>query len=605
MEFDIAAQFVHPLRIIDYLTYGIRCTIENTVLSMDKRDFTLVSQLIHIFLTINVCYTLKSDVSWSAVLFSLTFYGLWRNVCLFLTDRINEQEEIKAREEANRPTNSTFRWINKVIRLFHKTHRAQAAYTVRSMWPEFVGKIEGWDFQGTFDELNLANFDVGEVPPTIDKISVFDSKEDGSKDIVMDVHLRYRGNAFLTVSLKRVSNNLAFPFTIKDISVGNAKLRIVFKKIRDMVPFVSGIQVFFLEIPDLDWHYDNTAKILGRGKVHDFVKSQVEKLLLNRYVMPNSLTHPISLPRKMKVMMRKHKVNMNILRADFLDIVLPAPSGIIYVSPMKAENHQYIRAKPLLGEGKPHIYVKATIGQFSFKSTEAKDFKYPVWSDDFEFPMEYHKGAKLSVSIISSKPNIIGYAREEVIGKITETVDRIKEKAFIEDWYNFQVNQGKIQMRLQWRPLRKRPPIDRTASMVLPGYLCLAVGRLEASKDILKPKIMFKLSDCHTNPKRFSMVNDCKCLFETDVGKPISKSVHTINFSRTLRVIDLQSKGLTLHVQVRDSKHLRYLKEISVTDLLENPLNGPILLGDSECSIIFTVRSKVLYEEVPYAEWDE
>ena len=105
--------------------------------------------------------------------------------------------------------------------------------------------------------VKLTQLDIGDRAPTVESFKTISDLD--LDEIILDVMAAYRGNAVASGSVNL--NRLEIPVNLSRFFVTNMKLRIIVKGIVPRIPIISGVQIFLLEAPKIDWSSNFAAKV--------------------------------------------------------------------------------------------------------------------------------------------------------------------------------------------------------------------------------------------------------------------------------------------------------------------------------------------------------
>ncbi|CAH2015977.1 unnamed protein product [Acanthoscelides obtectus] len=133
-------------------------------------------------------------------------------------------------------------WLNRIIKQVWPNVNHFVRQMVRdSIQPALRESLEKYKLSGfKFERIIL-----GTVPFRIGGIKVYDKNIDRN-EIVMDLDIFYAGDCDITFHLKGMKGG------IRDFQL-HGMLRVVMKPLITTIPLVGGLQVFFLNNPDIDF----------------------------------------------------------------------------------------------------------------------------------------------------------------------------------------------------------------------------------------------------------------------------------------------------------------------------------------------------------------
>jgi Ca2+-dependent lipid-binding protein len=104
----------------------------------------------------------------------------------------------------------------------------------------------------------------------------------------MDCDLMYLGDSDIQVSILGVSSG------VKNIQV-SGRARIVLTPTISELPFVGGIQFFFLTKPEIDFSFDGAAKLATKlPSIKMKIKEDLLEDMSREVIFPNRVTLPLS-----------------------------------------------------------------------------------------------------------------------------------------------------------------------------------------------------------------------------------------------------------------------------------------------------------------------
>ena len=176
------------------------------------------------------------------------------------------------------------------------------------------------------------------------------------------------------------------------------------------------------------------------------------------------------------------------------------------------------------------------------------------------------------------------------MGRITEKIKRIKDKKFIEGWYNCQMFQGRAFLRFQWIPLSPHMPEELKAKpdAAVGGVLCLLIGTLYC-QEVIRPTCCLELREGDEIAKGTSL-------------DAVSNDIEwTFNEGKVFRVRNFNQKDILLTMKVYDNKNWRWIGErvFRMKRLLEYPLKGYFKLPNPVPNmkpVGLSMYSRVLYD---------
>lgn len=126
---------------------------------------------------------------------------------------------------------------------------------------------------------------LGTIPPRIGGIKVYD-KNVARNEIIMDVDLFYASDCNINFQLSGMRGG------IKDFQI-HGKLRVIMKPLISKMPLIGGLQIFFLNNPNIDFNLVGVVDLLDMPGLSDMLRRIITEQIGAFMVLPNKL--PITL----------------------------------------------------------------------------------------------------------------------------------------------------------------------------------------------------------------------------------------------------------------------------------------------------------------------
>lgn len=147
--------------------------------------------------------------------------------------------------------------------------------------PNVAKALSGYKLNGfKFDRIIL-----GQVPPRIGGIKVYD-KNVARNEIIMDLDLSYTSDCDINFQLAGVRGGLKH-FQIQGM------VRVIMKPLIGKMPLVGGLQIFFLNNPNVDFNLVGIVDLLDMPGLSDMLRKIIVEQIGAVMVLPNKL--PITL----------------------------------------------------------------------------------------------------------------------------------------------------------------------------------------------------------------------------------------------------------------------------------------------------------------------
>jgi len=147
------------------------------------------------------------------------------------------------------------------------------------------------------------------------------------------------------------------------------------------LPFIGGVEVMLLEMPDFSYSFGGLANAADLPGLNVTIKAALDKVIRQTLVWPNRLSYQFPFDE----VLEQNRV--------------PAVHSVLKVDILRARN--LIKADQTIFGGKSDPYVVLSIGesQISFVEEYIENSVNPEWSYHAEFPMEQATGASLTVEV--------------------------------------------------------------------------------------------------------------------------------------------------------------------------------------------------------------
>ncbi|CAG9823457.1 unnamed protein product [Phaedon cochleariae] len=304
------------------------------------------------------------------------------------------------------PDRERAEWLNEII---------------AQLWPSIssfvVKKCRGslqTKIRKKFESFRFEDIDFGSTPPKIDGVKVY-NRTITKDSIIIDFDVYYDGDCDIKFSMSGTQVGC-----VKDFQVG-AELRIVLKPLMIKMPIIGGIQVFFLNTPDINFELDGISGIPGLSY---FIRQKIEEKITKKLVFPNKVTKRFS------------------KSVEAVELKALEPAGVLRVHVFEAKD---LERKDVTGKSDP--YVVLTVGAQEYKTHVVKRDLNPKWDYWCEFaildPLGQHMQFKLFDQDDLNEDDFMGSGIVE-IGKVIKEGKNDK-------WFKLDnAKHGKIHLRFTW-----------------------------------------------------------------------------------------------------------------------------------------------------------
>ena len=325
-------------------------------------------------------------------------------------------------------------WINHIISQLWNNVDSCATFYVKELIEPELHKILDLMRLNQVSGFRVKSVDLGTIPARLDGIKVYDKKILGSKpdEIVLDCDVVYAGDARVIFTLQGISAQ------IKDIKFrGTARVHL--KPLLNGFPFIGGFEMYFLNMPTLDYGLGGVGTFGEVPGVNSIVRSVCEDVIRTRFVWPNKfkLYFPLG----------------DIEQQDKTSYMLPRPAGLITVT-LKEARDLVKKDKHFGGSGKSDPYAVVSIGnrKVSFQDRYVPKTVNPTWDYSTSFVMEDPSGQNIDIEVYDfdkgSEDDSLGNA---AISLSNVTEQNIKEKKTYDKWVALsEVKSGEVHVCCSW-----------------------------------------------------------------------------------------------------------------------------------------------------------
>lgn len=240
-------------------------------------------------------------------------------------------------------------WVNKILHQVWPNANDYAKDLVKEVIePNVAAALAAYKLNGfKFDRLILGN-----IPPRIGGVKVYDKHVDRN-EIVMDLDLFYTSDCDINFMLAGVRGG------IKNFEI-HGVVRVVMKPLISKIPLVGGLQIFFLNNPNIDFNLVGIADFLDMPGLNDMLRRIIVEQVGAIMVLPNKL--PITLSDQVPAALLK----------------MPEPEGILRIHVVEAKDLMK-KDISMLGKGKSDPYAILTVGSQQFRTQTIDNTVNPKW----------------------------------------------------------------------------------------------------------------------------------------------------------------------------------------------------------------------------------
>ncbi|CAO1384694.1 unnamed protein product [Diamesa hyperborea] len=313
-------------------------------------------------------------------------------------------------------------WLNKVLKqVWPNANHFTRNLIKESIEPSVQKALAGY-------KLNNFKFDrmiLGTIPPRIGGVKVYD-KNVARNEIIMDLDLFYAGDCDINFSLGGMRGG------IKDFQI-HGTLRIVMKPLISTMPLFGGMQIFFLNNPNIDFNLVGVIDMLDMPGLSDLLRRIVVEQVANLMVLPNKL--PIILSTEVEA----------------LSLKMPEPEGVLRIHVVEAKNLMKMDIG-MLGKGKSDPYAIVTVGAQQFRTQTIDNTVNPKWDYWCEAEVNSSLGQEILFQLWDF--DVCDSVADDYLGRATIEISSVVKKGVVDTWLTLeQAKHGLVHLRLTWMQL--------------------------------------------------------------------------------------------------------------------------------------------------------
>ncbi|KAK3874658.1 hypothetical protein Pcinc_020410 [Petrolisthes cinctipes] len=313
-------------------------------------------------------------------------------------------------------------WLNKIIRQLwtyagHYVHDL-CKFTIE---PSIRQALEEYKLNGfKFEKIIL-----GDTPFRLSGVKVYD--DTSRHEIIMDMDFAYAGDCKFEVSVSK------FKMGIKDLQI-SGRMRVVMKPLVRQIPLVGGLQVFFLNNPDVDFNLIGLADVFDMPGLSDILRSIVVEQIAHMMVLPNR--YPIQLVEDINT----------------AELKCPQPAGVLRIQVIEAHNLMK-KDVGLMGMGKSDPYCILRLGAQKFQTKTINNTINPKWDFCCEFLTDAIRSQELDFEVFDEDDTI---GKDDKLGRANLDVHEIWKSGDVDMWVPLsEAKSGRIHVRATWLDLNE------------------------------------------------------------------------------------------------------------------------------------------------------
>ena len=323
-------------------------------------------------------------------------------------------------------------WINQILIQLWTHVDSYATHFVQTLIEPQLHKILDLMQLDHLSGLRIKRVDLGTIAARVEGIKVYDQKFLGCKleEIILDCDVVYAGDARVIFTLQGISAQ------IKDIKF-RGMARIHLKPLLNTFPFVGGFELYFLNMPTLEYGLGGIGTFGEVPGVNGVIRGVVEDVIRSRFVWPSKFKLYFPLDDI------KHKS-----KASYM---LPRPAGILHITLNEARD-LLKKDKHIGGSGKSDPYAIISIGErkISFRNRYVPKTVNPTWDYSTSFVMEDPAGQNMDIEVYDFDAG----SADDFLGKTSLALSKLieDEKNTFDEWISLSdVKHGDIRVTCDWK----------------------------------------------------------------------------------------------------------------------------------------------------------
>ncbi|XP_037892233.1 extended synaptotagmin-2 isoform X3 [Glossina fuscipes] len=323
-------------------------------------------------------------------------------------------------------------WLNKILKqLWPNANHYARSLVKQTIEPNVAESLAFYKLPGfRFDRIIL-----GTIPPRIGGVKVYDYNV-ARNEIIMDLDLFYASDCDINFYLGAMKGG------IKDFQI-HGWIRVVMKPLIRTMPLVGGLQIFFLNNPNIDFNLVGIIDFMDMPGLSDLLRRIIVEQIGNIMVLPNKL--PISLSDEVPAASLK----------------MPEPEGILRIHVVEAKDLMK-KDIGMLGKGKSDPYAIVNVGSQEFKTQIIDNNVNPKWDYWCEAVVEDTQHTVINCRLFDWDRT----GDDESLGRATIEIVNVVKRGVVDTWLTLEeAKHGLLHVRLQWYKLTAEPADLQAALM--------------------------------------------------------------------------------------------------------------------------------------------
>ncbi|XP_030078723.1 extended synaptotagmin-2 isoform X2 [Drosophila hydei] len=315
-------------------------------------------------------------------------------------------------------------WLNKILKqVWPNANHFARTLVKETIEPNVALALSQYKMNGfRFDRIIL-----GTIPPRIGGVKIYDKNVDRN-EIIMDLDLFYASDCDINFYLGGMKGG------IKDFQI-HGWVRVVMKPLIRSMPLVGGLQIFFLNNPNIDFNLVGVIDFMDMPGLSDLLRRIIVEQIGNVMVLPNKL--PISLSDEVSAVSLK----------------MPEPEGLLRIHVVEAKNLMK-KDISVLGKGKSDPYAIVNVGAQEFRTQIIDNNVNPKWDYWCEATVFIEMGQFVDIQLKDSDDS----KQDEKLGRASIDISSVIKKGVLDTWLALEdAKHGDLHVRLQWYKLTADP----------------------------------------------------------------------------------------------------------------------------------------------------
>ncbi|XP_055611277.1 extended synaptotagmin-2 isoform X3 [Uranotaenia lowii] len=308
-------------------------------------------------------------------------------------------------------------WLNKILKQVWPNANYFAKNLIKdSIEPSIQQALTGYKLNGfKFDRMIL-----GTIPPRIGGVKVYD-KNVSRNEIIMDLDLFYAGDCDINFSLSGLRGG------IKDFQI-HGTVRVIMKPLISQMPLIGGLQIFFLNNPNIDFNLVGVVDLLDMPGLSDILRKIIVEQVAAIMVLPNKL--PIILNDGVPA----------------LSLKMPEPEGVLRIHVVEAKDLMK-KDISVLGKGKSDPYAIVSVGAQQFRTQTIDNTVNPKWDYWCEACVDVSHQTLIGIKLFDWDRT----GDHDPLGRATVEISSVTKNGEIDTWLTLeQAKHGLVHLRLTW-----------------------------------------------------------------------------------------------------------------------------------------------------------